>query len=195
MNSARERIDYLQRTFDDHPSLAASLEDFEPDERQSPAMPFDIPSQHSGFRSRTSRLNDESEPESIGDSSGPWSPPAWRRPGSGWYQQDRHPAKKQHSTMQKSTAYLSPAHSRETSPQFDENDVTIPANVPLPRSPSKASPSPEVYRRGEKDFVQASGGEKEQPNDKAPAQPNNNCKLVFSRCSLLLLSSQISVLQ
>lgn len=176
MSSARDRMDCLQRAFDENPSLAMSLEDFEPSARPSPAMPLDIPSQHSGFRSRTSALNDESEPESLGDSSGPWSPPAWRRPASGWYQQDRQPAKRQRSAVRQSTAYVSPARSRETSPQVeDDNDLTLPANVPLPGSPLKRSESPEAQRREEKEFGRNGAAPVLQPKD-AQAQPKNNCK-------------------
>jgi len=175
MSSARDRIDYLQRAFDDHPSLAASMEDFE---SQSPAMPFDIPSQHSGFRSRASALNDDSELESIGDSSGPWSPPAWRRPAIGWYQQERQPVKRQQATVHRSTAYVSPARSRETTPLDEDNDITIARKIPLPGSPTKRSQSPEAVRREERPSVKTP----ETRQQEAPAK--DNCKLQICFCVL-----------
>ncbi|KAL8798603.1 MAG: hypothetical protein Q9182_006538 [Xanthomendoza sp. 2 TL-2023] len=127
--------------FDDHPSLAASLEDFEHNDR-SPT--FGMPSQHSGFKS------EESEPECDSNSEGPWSPPAWRRQvaDAGWY---RHQPYAQNSRHLKPST--SPSRSRHTSPQYqsaheDEGDTILPANIPLPRgsiSPAKEqSPSPEV---------------------------------------------------
>lgn len=109
-----------------HPSLAASIEDYEPSNRDRPPF-FGIPSTHSGFRS------EESEPES--ESVGPWSPPAWRKAGSGWYRHQLAPS--------------SMSGSRQTSPQAyescGEGDFTIPANIPLPMSPLKQTPrtSPE----------------------------------------------------
>ena len=77
--------------YDDHPSLSASLEDFEHNER-SPV--FDLPSQHSGFKSE----NSESEEEEV--SEGVWSPPAWRHhnPAGGWYRHQPYP---QDNTMLK----------------------------------------------------------------------------------------------
>ncbi|KAL8920084.1 MAG: hypothetical protein Q9208_006437 [Pyrenodesmia sp. 3 TL-2023] len=128
--------------FDDHPSLAASLEDFEHNDR-SPT--FGLPSQHSGFKS------DESEPEGDSTSEGPWSPPAWRRQtaDAAWY---RHqPYTQNHRLLRPS---ISPSHSRTTSPNYqgakeaEEGDTIQAANIPLPRgsmSPTKEqSPSPEA---------------------------------------------------
>lgn len=126
--------------FDDHPSLSASLEDFEHNDR-SPT--FGVPSQHSGFKS-------DSEPEGDSHSEGPWSPPAWRRQTAeaGWY---RHQPYAQDSRHLKPS--MSPSRSRTTSPQYqsskeDEGDTVLPANIPLPKgsmSPVKEqSPSPEA---------------------------------------------------
>lgn len=50
---AARGMDELLHEFDAHPSLQASLEDFEHDER-SPV--FGLPSQHSGFRSEDSEV-------------------------------------------------------------------------------------------------------------------------------------------
>ncbi|KAL8952157.1 MAG: hypothetical protein Q9222_001911 [Ikaeria aurantiellina] len=123
--------------FDDHPSLSASLEDFE----RSPT--FGLPSQHSGFKS------EESEVEGDSNSEGPWSPPAWRRPAAeaGWYRHQPYAQDNRHQDPS-----ISPSHSRDTSPQYqsvneDNGDTILPANIPLPRgsvSPLKEqSPAPE----------------------------------------------------
>lgn len=70
-------IEELEGLFDDHPSLDASLQDFEPGSSElghSPLSPrFGYPSHHSGFRSDT-----DSEMANS-DSGGRYSPPAWRR--------------------------------------------------------------------------------------------------------------------
>lgn len=124
---------------DNHPSLSASLEDFEHNDR-SPT--FGLPSQHSGFKS------EESEPEGDSTSEGPWSPPAWRRQtnDAGWYQ---HQPYAQESRLLRPSK--SPSRSRTTSPRYqsakeDEGDTILPANIPLPRgsmSPVKEqSPGP-----------------------------------------------------
>ncbi|KAL8839781.1 MAG: hypothetical protein Q9170_001592 [Blastenia crenularia] len=136
-------------SFDDHPSLSASLEDFEHNDR-SPT--FGLPSQHSGFKS------EESGPEADSNSEGPWSPPAWRRPtaNAGWYQ---HQPYAQDNRLLKSSK--SPSRSRTTSPHYqsaieDEGDTILPANIPLPRgsmSPIKEqSPSPEAAHPPEGHF-------------------------------------------
>ncbi|KKY19407.1 hypothetical protein UCDDS831_g05376 [Diplodia seriata] len=96
------------------PSLAGSIDDcYDLDaahHRASRSPFFGIPSTHSGFRS------EESETEET-DSAGPWSPPAWRKAGSG----------------------CPPYESA------GEGDAFMPANVPLPMSPLKQTPrtSPE----------------------------------------------------
>ncbi|KAL1630149.1 hypothetical protein SLS54_001009 [Diplodia seriata] len=116
------------------PSLAGSIDDcYDLDaahHRASRSPFFGIPSTHSGFRS------EESETEET-DSAGPWSPPAWRKAGSGWYRHHH-----QHLSPD------SPSRSRETSPPYEsagEGDAFMPANVPLPMSPLKQTPrtSPE----------------------------------------------------
>ncbi|KAI9838360.1 MAG: hypothetical protein M1819_005628 [Sarea resinae] len=137
-------IEDLEGVFDDHPSLSASLEDFE-HENRSPI--FEIPSHHSGFQS------EHSEPDS--DSAGPWSPPGWRKQhsGGGWYRQQQ--------LQQDARASISPFRSRESSPQYEsaaEGDTTLAANIPLPtESPLKRSPSPGPYPREGPDFAPAFG--------------------------------------
>lgn len=173
---ATDRLDDLNDMFDDHPSLSASLEDFEPTERPSPLLR--LPSHHSGFKLEESEAGHESVSE------GPWSPTAWRRPdnGSGWY---RHqPPYLQESSHLRSSA--SPVKSREMSPEYesareDEGDCTIPANIPLPRgslSPVKErSRSPLPIPEERTGFGETFGR-----TDDAPmaTDNHNNCAQVLS---------------
>ena len=156
--------------YDDHPSLSASLEDFEHNER-SPV--FDLPSQHSGFKSE----NSESEEEEV--SEGVWSPPAWRQhnPAGGWYRHQPYP---QDNTMLKPST--SASRSRGTSPRYEsaqeEDDLTVPANIPLPkgslspvkdRTPSH-SPSPNEEEDPDEKFLEV-----EEPI--VMPESHNNCVL------------------
>ncbi|KAL1627571.1 hypothetical protein SLS56_006292, partial [Neofusicoccum ribis] len=128
------KTEELEDLLASRPSLAASVDDcydLDAHQRASRSPFFGIPSTHSGFRS------EESETEET-DSAGPWSPPAWRKAGSGWYRHHHH----HHLSPD------SPSRSRETSPQYEsagEGDAFMPANVPLPVSPLKQTPrtSPE----------------------------------------------------
>ncbi|KAK7518665.1 uncharacterized protein IWZ02DRAFT_489496 [Phyllosticta citriasiana] len=120
------RTEDLEDLLASRPSLAGSVDDcYDVDiahHRANRSPFFGIPSTHSGFRS------EESEPDES-DSPGPWSPPAWRKAGSGWYRQH--------------LAAGSPSRSRETSPQYEsagEGDATMAARVPLPGSPLKQTP-------------------------------------------------------
>ena len=156
--------------YDDHPSLSASLEDFEHNER-SPV--FGLPSQHSGFKSSE---DSESEDEPVSEE--PWSPPAWRQQNAagGWYGHNPYPNSKNNTLLQPSA---SASHSRGTSPQYEsakeDEDLTVPANIPLPRgsmSPVKEnSPSPSPYPEGGEDFAQNFGETEEAVA--APENPNN----------------------
>ncbi|EEH23069.1 hypothetical protein PABG_05280 [Paracoccidioides brasiliensis Pb03] len=162
------RLEELDNVFDDHPSLTASLEDFEDSSRPSPF--FGLPSQHSGFRSED---NDEPEPDTDLDSSAgdPWTPPGYRQrryilkqqnfpptAGSAWY---RHQPYLRDKPDLNPPCDCSPLRSREVSPQYEDAlekppvgggddddvaDLTMPANIPLPvgsDSPLKGrSPSP-----------------------------------------------------
>jgi len=113
-------MEYIQREFNEHPSLA-SLDDYESSIRQSPAL--ELPSQHSGFRSH-------GPPSDItSDSESPWSPPAWRRPASGWFQ----PVDRLAMAQRQGSAYIK---------EEEDEDLDVPANVPLPASPEK-TPNPE----------------------------------------------------
>ncbi|KAI9807029.1 MAG: hypothetical protein M1825_005746 [Sarcosagium campestre] len=145
--------DGLQDVFDDHPSLSASLEDFEhhanfSESGQSPAL--NIASHHSGFYK-----SEDGDGDSHIGSDGPFSPPALRfglgSESGGWsshrpYQQD--PISRRLADSARG--------SREASPQYEsapEGDTTLPV-IPKPRarstSPHKQSHhgSPNLYSRG-----------------------------------------------
>ncbi|EEP81591.1 conserved hypothetical protein [Uncinocarpus reesii 1704] len=140
---ATERLDELDNIFDDHPSLSASLEDFE--EHSSPRTPLfgGLPSQHSGFRSHGA----SEEPEAHEDDtpgildaastiSDPWSPPGFKRQitvpstrenmpyhnptsisGSAWYRQQPY---LRNQPDLRPPVVDSPALSREVSPQYED---------------------------------------------------------------------------
>lgn len=136
--------DLLDNAFDDQASLTASIE--EEYDRRSPA--FDLPSQHSGFRSE----NADSEIDDQSSAGAPWSPPGFKSRNinaSGWFRQD--PYGRYHLRPSNS-----PSRSRQTSPEYldapEDADITIAANVPLPTgmdSPMKErSPEPERREMG-----------------------------------------------
>lgn len=184
-SSKRAARDYLQREFDSHPSLAASLSDFSPD---MPSFSPPDAGAHAHLARSSAVDRSDSELDSASDSAGPWSPPAWRRPGSGWYPPDaslhRRPSpvlERHHMPRQ-----TSPLRNRHPSPDraakredADEDD-TFPASVPLPGSPLKRSPepSPEPEERGidKKSVVEA--GEKDHivAVEKAPSKGHDNCE-------------------
>ncbi|KAK3054205.1 hypothetical protein LTR09_004983 [Extremus antarcticus] len=103
-----------------HPSVAHSMDDFEPrSDDFSPTFP-DVPSHHSGFRSPHMSEYSEASRRS-------YSPPAWRRNGSGWF--------KQPSLSPEKSGY---AGSRECSPQYRSvGGEGFAARIPLPMSPSQ----------------------------------------------------------
>ncbi|EEQ86825.1 hypothetical protein RJZ56_005359 [Blastomyces dermatitidis] len=180
------RLEELDNVFDEHPSLTASLEDFEDSSRPSPLL--DLPSQHSGFQSEDTNDRD---PDTDIDSSidDPWSPPVYQQrryllqqqhfpptPGSAWY---RHQPYLRDKPDLKPTYDCSPLRSREVSPQYedalekplvtgedDPADLTIPANIPLPvgaESPQKGrspSPAPSIKLEGK-----AQGKNESNPNN------------------------------
>ncbi|KAL4920160.1 hypothetical protein BDW62DRAFT_23577 [Aspergillus aurantiobrunneus] len=142
-------LDELDNVFDDHPSLDASLEDFENTSNSHRSPVFGLPSQHSGFRSEESDGEDE-DTTPVGER---WSPPGFRRYdyvlGSGWYRHQPYSRKIDHERFGlKPTVGVSPSQSREPSPQYEDapeapmaghrslstetGDVTVAANVPLP---------------------------------------------------------------
>lgn len=161
--------DIDDQMFDDHPSLSASLEDFEENQERSPM--FEIPSQHSGFKSE----REESEADAASSNGSPWSPPGFQKhrslgSGSAWFRQDLCGVQRDRLDLRPSN---SPSMSRQSSPEYQDAeegdiDLTIPANIPLPRgtdSPLKGrSPSPipaqddiaQVFEEGRADAPEAS---------------------------------------
>lgn len=173
--------------YESHPSIDASMDDFEAPREFSPTVP-DIPSQHSGFRS-----NAASEYSEASSSRRSYSPPTWRKAGSGWF--------KHHS--------LSPTRggwrSTEASPQYhsaeeDEGDGEVTAyqtatKIPLPASPTKGrspSNSPELGNGLGANIVDRGGGGPSSPSqyvnahsDAEPESPaldtptQSNCKYLY----------------
>jgi hypothetical protein len=182
---AAARMDALDNVFDDHPSLSASLEDFEHNEphcenNRSPL--FVIPSHHSGFYK--SDDGDSDIPES--DSGGPWSPPAWRREPSagagasnnGMWQLYRPSPHRHEQRGSKSNAHgnRSPLkRSRETSPLYEsanEGDTTLPPQCEM----QSKSPSPQPFERAEKGFQRDSSAQAQDGslNQRASGQTADN---------------------
>lgn len=167
------------------PSLAASLDDFRAENssthlRQSPT--FEMPSQHSGFRSSSVAEDLHSDAESSVDTSAsPWSPPAWRKRDSDWFTEDGRLAPSAVINRGLGSSPGSQA-SRETSPLEarpsargslePEGILRQAAGVPLPASPEKAgtmSPTPEPI------------AQEEEPDMSTPVA--NNCSYLIL-CSL-----------
>ncbi|KAF2460547.1 hypothetical protein BDY21DRAFT_280205 [Lineolata rhizophorae] len=128
-------------------------------------------SDHSNATAQSSTYQD-SEPES--DPPGPWSPPAWRRHGTGWFRASTATSPGQYDSAQ-------------------EGDITlVPANVPLPASPLKGTPrsSPEPNTEGQENVREGSvqradvEGEEEDALDRersvsVPVQDGaNSCKYI-----------------
>ena len=181
---ATATIEELEGLFDDHPSLDASLQDFEPgssdtNDPSSPSAPrFGYPSQHSGFRSES-----ESEREDSPVSGGGFSPPAWRRDRNG----NRSTGFWNRSA---NTKVRRGYDSRESSPEYEDayegQDATLAAaaRTRLPTgslSPEKQrSPSPAPFPGGGRDFGNTFGEIKQEegkelvvPSTETP----NNCML------------------
>lgn len=185
-------IEELEGLFDDHPSLDASLRDFEPGSSEIGQSPrFGYPSHHSGFRS-----DSESEmAESL--SGGRFSPPAWRRDGngnrsSGFWNNSRSMLGKR-----------SREDSRESSPEFesadDGEDATLAQAVRtrLPTgslSPEKRrSPSPGLYPKGSVDFGDDFGGHikrEEAQRMSLPPEIPSNCTFSIVFVERVMLTSQ-----
>lgn len=156
---------------DDHHSIT-SFEDFEREHvsRFAPMI-------QSEYKSEESEA--ESEP------SGPWDPPAWRTAASGFYSQ----------------RYLfpppssSPSRSRFSSPPYgsaEDRDVNYAANIPLPESPLKTTPSnsPEPEPRPQVENVvveyevadspsSSSSPSSREPSASPPQEDANNCMYIL----------------
>ena len=148
----------LHDLFDDHPSLSASLEDFEhhgasSDQARSPAL--NIASHHSGFY----RSDDGEDLSLHSDSGSAFSPPAERRPiarsaSMAW--STHRPYQQEPLSRSLLGSRLSLKRSREPSPQYEqyeqyesapEDNAAVAAKVRLAtdspvKSPTKPSPSP-----------------------------------------------------
>jgi hypothetical protein len=179
MPSGLTRMEYIQREFNDHPSLA-SLDDYEPPSsvRQSPNV--DLPSTHSGFRSYNPQAAaSASEVLSDPDSESPWSPPAWRRPASGWFQ----PVDRLAKAQRRGSAWDG-QHIKEE----DDEDLAVPANVPLPASPEK-TPGPNEENIKQEEDKQIRAGEKVPDLSSTmttlppPIDNRNNCRFNFDYCN------------
>ncbi|KAJ5899311.1 hypothetical protein N7495_004055 [Penicillium taxi] len=168
-------LDELDNVFDDHPSLEASLEDFENNSNAHRSPLFGLPSQHSGFRSEES--DGEIDDPTVAEC---WSPPGLRQhdyvQGSGWYRHQPYLRRDTNLHTErlelKPTVGLtvSPSQSREPSPQYEDalegpgphgptkhrsntdSDITTAANIPLPigaiTPQTGRSPSPGPQRPG-----------------------------------------------
>jgi hypothetical protein len=202
-------IQELETLFDDHPSLDASLADFEPGSSElghSPQFPFRqnqlspspgigqlYPSHHSGFLSND---NDDSEPESNpSHSGGGYSPPAWRRAKNGV---------RSSGFWDRNDMVASRGNSRESSPEYESADdgegvLAMASRTRLPTgslSPEKRrSPSPDPYPTGGGDFRNTFGGNaiKEEEGVGSPAHENsNNCRYYLSNLSVMIQFCQPS---
>jgi hypothetical protein len=177
--SGRQRLSAeIDNLIDSHPSLTASLEDFEHDDTMRSSPMFGIPSQHSGFGAPS-----ESEPES--EPAAPWSPPAWRKTASGWYNNNRFTSNSRSPSHESRHSSYESAGSRYYG-QEDEGDITLPANIPLPVSPEKTSPRSTAEPEGDEGrfgspaplMVAESREASIAPPDHAP----NNCKRNTNTC-------------
>jgi hypothetical protein len=166
-------MEELEGMFDDHPSLDASLADFEPGSADlEPSPRFSLyPSAHSGFRSDDS---DSEKAESL--SGGGYSPPAWRRTkngsrSSGFWNRNDDPL---HSAGR--LGMRSRRNSRESSPEYesaDEGEDAILAAALRTRLPTgslspekRRSPSPDPYPTGGGEFGRTFGEiKKEESHD------------------------------
>ena len=125
--------------YESHPSVDASMEDFE---FRANSPEFLRPDSHARIHFMSPTASDYSEAATQPDVDGGWSPPAWRKAGSGWFK---------HHLQQ--TGLMSPYGSRECSPEEyrkgltpyddDDEDILVAAGIPLPISPLKGrSPEP-----------------------------------------------------
>ncbi|KAI9780594.1 MAG: hypothetical protein M1816_002814 [Peltula sp. TS41687] len=176
----------LHDDYDDHPSLSASLEEFE--HNGSPML--NIPSHHSGFY-----RSEDGESSVHSDTGSAFSPPGDRRAARaasmGW--STHRPYQQEPLSKSLLGSRLSLRRSRETGPQFGvspDDETTLAANIRLPTdSPMKRSrnSSPEPFPEGEKDFGNrfgdggggggGGGGRKEEnsgPTDEPVARGNGN---------------------
>jgi hypothetical protein len=172
-------MEELEGMFDDHPSLDASLADFEPGSADlEPSPRFNLyPSVHSGFRS-----DDSDSEKAESHSGGGYSPPAWRRAkngsrSSGFWNRSDDPLHGAGFLGKRSRR-----SSRDSSPEYESadegEDATLAAalRTRLPTgslSPEKQrSPSPDPYPTGGGDFGRTCGELKKESYDEKVALPS-----------------------
>jgi hypothetical protein len=172
-------LEDLEGIFDEHPSLNASLQDFEHESSEiAPSPQFNLyPSHLSGFRSEES---DSDKENSL--SGGGYSPPAWRRSKNGmrssgfWRSSDNVLRKHARNERELSAEYESADDGAD-----DTLEAAVRTRLPTGSlSPEKRrSPSPDPYPSGGGDFGSRFGG----PSEPTPAPPtgenSNNCMTSF----------------
>lgn len=166
-------IEELEGLFDDHPSLNASLQDFEPGSSEIGQSPrFGYPSHHSGFRSDT-------ESEMAGsDSGGRYSPPAWRRDGNGnrnsgfWNRRGDILGKKSRDSRESSPEYES-ADDGEDATLDMATRTRLPTGSLSPEKQRSPSPDPFNGRDFGNTFGEVNQGEGQQELVPAVENPNN----------------------
>jgi len=180
--------------WDTQPSLTASMEDFE-SHGLSRQLSRTQSRSHLQFRSP-----DASQYSDVTDMHGrdSWSPPAWRKAGSGWF--------KHHQGL------ASPMRSREGSPDKDDElaqrgeyeDLTTAADIPLPGSPIKgrsisrsASPAKMLATPEAEMKPAAKQRNRRQETPETRSESPNNCRstMFFSHHKLNYLRTQTSVSQ
>ncbi|KAH6723917.1 hypothetical protein DL95DRAFT_407707 [Leptodontidium sp. 2 PMI_412] len=179
MTAHKPTIEELEQMFEEHPSLDASLQDFEPTSSEIGQSPrFGYPSHHSGF------LSDTNSEMADSISGGRYSPPAWRNDGNG----NRSSGFWNRSMLGK----RSREDSRESSPEYESADdgedstLAAAARTRLPTgsiSPEKQrSPSPGPYPSGSEDFGRTFGGVIKQGPDQdiVPSTENANNYIRFA---------------
>lgn len=156
------------------PSLSASLEDFESSaystglSRTPSSMRVSIPP--SPIQSTYSDVTNDDLQQS-------WSPPAWRKAGSGWFRhQLASPLRSRAGTPEKTD----PQDRTLVEEDDDDLDLTAAAEIPLPRSPTKGrslsrSMSPTRFSPGPRN---PGGKEAEDSRFSSPARSDHgaNCK-------------------
>lgn len=184
-------IEELEGLFDDHPSVNASLEDFEPGSSEIDQPPrFGYPSRRSASRSDT-----DSEAPPPSSSAGRYSPPAWRRDGDG---------------NRNSGFWNGPASRRlrggsleyESAEEGEDPTLAAAARTRLPTgslSPEKqGSPSPDPFPAGAGDFGDTFGEVKREDAKEvvAPSPENpNNCMFPCLSMWCMLIMAKISDLR
>ena len=172
-----------QAYLDSHPSINASMDDFEAREF-SPTVP-DIPSQHSGFRSNNASEYSESSRRS-------YSPPAWRKAGSGWFKhQSLSPNRSGFASKDPSPQY----HSADEEGDGDVTAYRSAARIPLPVSPTKGrspSNSPEPATSAGADEGDKGGGDTTIVNEQMDFEPESARVQAptESNCEFLTISLQ-----